>query len=258
MLTAIFPQMARLSNIINSNMEGECAFCGRWTTLTEEDALPSWLMRYLWPPEKHIPVAKTWGTAQQLSKNWKYGYDLRLKTMTLCETCNTGWLGPFEELSKSKLRAWISGIKVTVPHGERKLLAFWAVKTAMTVDLANPSGRNIPQGQLHELQRNRDYPPEGAHVWAALRRKKIRGIEHRSRAFQFEHVKRDEILPRAKLYAGYDVRFLIGHLELRVIALDGSGAEPLQVYPSEVVPLVRSGSPFYRLWPMPEVPVLVE
>ena len=56
--------------------------------------------------------------------------------MTLCEDCNNNWLGPVEQRAKPKLRAWFKALRGPVTNGEKRLLAFWAIKTAMTVDLA--------------------------------------------------------------------------------------------------------------------------
>jgi len=204
-------------------------------------------MRYLWPPNEHIALAKTWGKANELQRNLKYGYDLRLKTMTLCGDCNTKWLGPFEEQAKPKLRAWISGLKGPVVHGERQLLAFWATKTAMTVDLAHPSGgRLIPPAHCQQLHANRDYPPAGVHAWAALRRAKVRGIEHRARPFQVANIHGDEVAPGSVTHAGYHVVFVIGHLELQVIGHVVGGSQPADI------------PGLYRLWPLPDDPLLAE
>src|SRR5260370_41333064 len=111
---------------------GVCAFCGFQGKLTREDALPTWLMNYLWPAGTGKGMAKTWGSAAQLRRNWKLGYDFRLKTMTLCGDCNNLWLGPFEDKAKPKLRGWISSLHGPVTHSELHLLAFWAIKTALT------------------------------------------------------------------------------------------------------------------------------
>jgi hypothetical protein len=208
----------------------------------------------------HRPAASSSFCVDFLTpNNWKYGYDFRLKTMTLCEECNVKWLGPFEKRSKAKLRAWISGLKGPVAHTERSLLAFWAIKTAMTVDLAHPNGRrDIPAIQYRQPHANHDRPPVGVHIWAALRRGRLRGIRHMSRPFRFQHLNRNEVAPRLETHDGYQVAFLIGHLEIHLLGLGTSGADPLEVLPGEVATLVSRKSPFYRLWPLPDIPILSE
>jgi hypothetical protein len=234
-----------------------CVFCGVEGKLTREDALPTWLMQYLWPAGKGKGMAKTWGNADQLRRNWKLGYDFRLKTMTLCGECNNAWLAPFERRAKENLRGWISGLRGPVTHQELRLLAFWATKTAMTVDLAHPAGRrHIPASQYHELHANRDHPPKGVHAWAALRVIPYRGIGHVSRVFSFQHFDRSEAIATASTLDGYQVILSIRHLELHMLGLGVDNVDPLELMPDYVAPLVSADSPFYRLWPLADIPVL--
>ncbi|HZQ50168.1 MAG TPA: hypothetical protein VFB69_07665 [Candidatus Dormibacteraeota bacterium] len=236
-----------------------CAFCGFQGKLTREDALPTWLMNYLWPAGTRKGMAKTWGSAQQLRQNWKLGYDYRLKTMTLCADCNTAWLGPFEKRAKAKLRAWISGLRGPVTQYELRLLAFWAIKTAMTVDLAHPGRRrHIPAGQYHELRTNVDRPPVGVHIWAAMRVIPYRGIGHMSRVFRFRYFDRGGAIARAHTQDGYQVILSIRHLELHVLGLGVGGLDPIELLPDYVAPLVAAESPFHRLWPLSEIPDLYQ
>src|SRR4029077_15855152 len=140
---------------------------------------------------------------------------------------------------------------------EKRLLAFWAIKTAMTVDLAHPRGRrHIPPNQYRELHNNRDRPPAGVHIWAALRVVPYRGIGHQARHFRFQYFDRSEVVPRPKLQDGYHVIYSIRHLEIHILGLGVASVDPLEIFPVEVAPLVGAESPFHRLWPMSDIPLL--
>src|SRR5205085_814980 len=105
--------------------KGICVFCGKHGTLTNEDAVPTWLMKIL------SPGALTWGqTGGQLLANVQRaptGY--RLKVFALCAACNTNWLSPIEKRAKPKLMSWMAGLHSLLTVEDQRLLSLWAVKT---------------------------------------------------------------------------------------------------------------------------------
>jgi hypothetical protein len=236
---------------------GVCAFCGELKALTREDAWPSWLMRYVFPPNKRVDRMRG-SSAEELAASLKSGYTPRLKTRSVCEECNRGWLGPFEDRAKQRIKGWLTALRGPVTDSDKRLLAFWGCKTAMTVDLAaySPAERHIPAGELRELHRNQTFPPIGVFVWCAMRAIRYRGIGHQSRSLPFTYRDRSAIITGPQRRAGYHVIFSIWHLEVHVLGLGVEGLNPYAVLPGYIEAL-EGRDAFYRLWP-PEssVPIL--
>lgn len=228
---------------------GVCAFCGEMKTLTREDAWPSWLMRYVFPPNKRVDRMRGSSDAE-LAASLKSGYTPRLKTATVCEDCNIKWLGPFEDRAKQRIRGWLTALRGPITHSDQELFAFWAIKTAMTVDLAaySPAKRHIPASELRELHDNRTFPPAGVFVWCAMRAIRYRGIGHQSRLLPFNYLDRSAIITGPQHRTGYQVVFSIWHLEIHILGLGVAGLNPYEVLPGYVEAL-EGRDAFYRLWP---------
>jgi len=239
------------------NGRGLCAFCGELTILTKEDAWPSWLMRYIFPPNKRVDRMRG-GSDEELAASLKSGYTPRLKTQTVCEECNSKWLGPFEDKAKARVRGWLTALRGPVTASDQRVLAFWAIKTAMTVDLAAYAApdRRIPAAQLRELHHNRTFPPSGVFIWCAMRAIRYRGIGYQSKPLPFAYLEPSAIITSAQRRVGYQVIFSIWHLEVHILGLGVPRLNPHEVLPGYVEAL-EGRDAFYRLWPLESiVPVL--
>jgi hypothetical protein len=106
----------------------------------------------------------------------------REKVTVLCEVCNNRWLSQIESRVKPKLLAWMSGLHGSLAVHDQQLIAFWAVKTALMVQLVSePAKRVIPMRFYKELHDARDHPPDGMYVWLGLRQARLPGIYYRHR-----------------------------------------------------------------------------
>lgn len=145
-----------------------CAFCGA-TDTTGEHVFPKWVSREL-VQLAPLQVMTERGPRQSPSIEI---------TVPVCEKCNNRWLSVLENDVQSVLRPLIRGEERTLTPGEQRLLATWAVKTALMLDLAS-GAPIIPAGFYYELRQLRTALPSQA-VWLAAYLGKSKAIwaEHR-------------------------------------------------------------------------------
>jgi hypothetical protein len=87
-------------------------------------------------------------------------------TAPICRACNNRWLSVLENDAKPLLTQMLRGQAQRLFHNEQKLLATWALKTAMMLDLA--SGEPvIPTGFFHSLRQLREPFPSSIVLIAA-------------------------------------------------------------------------------------------
>lgn len=112
---------------------GSCPFCGG-LSLTEEDVFPRWFGR-LFPGYSFI------------DKNSSKPRSQAGITVPVCGGCNNTWLSVLENDTKPVLSPLIRGESfVDLNESQQGVLATWAMKTALMLDLANPEGPLIPLG----------------------------------------------------------------------------------------------------------------
>ena len=194
-----------------SRPHGSCIFCGQHGPLTDEDAIPTWLMRII------SPAALSWGkNPAAWRKNMRpTPAGFRLKLPALCERCNSAWLGPIERRAKPKLLAWMAGVVSPLTQDDQRLLSFWAVKTAMTIQLAHPEASPvIPLAQYRELHRSRTHPPAGFRVWAQIAPIRTHGVLLGTKPV-FDATAGD---------VAYEVSLDIRRLALRIVGSHGNDA----------------------------------
>jgi hypothetical protein len=224
-----------LSQIVpkrNRSSKGTCIFCGRFGPLTNEDAVPTWLMKIL------SPAGLSWGvTGGQLQGNLRKvptGY--RLKVAALCVACNNTWLSPIENRAKPKLMSWMAGISSPLTVEEQKLLSFWAVKTAMTVQLAQSRTQHvIPMDQYPALHRARTQPPPGFYVWIQAQPPEWKGVN--------VYANRPVL---TNLGPAYEIRLEFRHLHLRLVGCHVAHEDQIAKTVSELQGFDRT---MHQIWP---------
>ena len=147
----------------------ECVMCGNRAVLTREHALPSWLgllydpsgnpeirHRYEYPPEAGLPV-REWTTR---------GFDLKVKSV--CAGCNTGWMSRLEQDARSLLTSMSAAERITLIHGQCRLLTQWYAKTIVMLDLVHPAEHRLIYETLIDSVRRRAPPSRGFGLWAGF------------------------------------------------------------------------------------------
>ncbi len=85
-------------------------------------------------------------------------------TVPVCEECNNRWLSVLEADVAPVLRPMLHGQDRDMTPVEQRLLATWAAKTAMTLNLLDPATAFIPLGYYRELRQQRR-PLSSMVVW---------------------------------------------------------------------------------------------
>jgi hypothetical protein len=142
-----------------------CAFCGHLRPLTKEHIWPDWLRGVF--PSLETP-AHIFGVVGD-KDSWYYqkrpAFSRRAKIV--CGECNNGWMSRLEMTAAPLITPMLTGErKVALNLGEQATVAFWIVKTAMTMQLSHPTRRPdaIPDDQ-YRFVFGEQRPPDTCQVW---------------------------------------------------------------------------------------------
>ncbi len=138
--------------------EGRCPFCGLTDSLTDEHVWPGWVSREL----------RGEGRTLTLGVNGQEPKPVRSIPITvpLCEQCNNRWLSVLENDVRPILQPMIHGGNHDLTPAAQQLLATWAVKTALMIDLTEPDSSIIPVGFYRQFRQQRRALPNTV-VWTA-------------------------------------------------------------------------------------------
>src|SRR5437879_1748598 len=124
-----------------------CVFCGRDLAgvASREHVFQHWLLNGLEIREKEIPQThfpRKDGSALSTRKQTLNG----LVAGRICEPCNTGWMSNLESAAKPLLLKLCSNdtLAIRCEQPDKLLLARWAMKTAIVLNLASNFHKNIP------------------------------------------------------------------------------------------------------------------
>lgn len=131
---------------------GFCAFCGA-TDTTEEHVWPKWISRTL----------ANYGGFVMATPNGARRLRALEVTAPTCPKCNNRWLSVLENDVQSVLGPMIGGRERTLSIDEQRVLATWAVKTALMLDLASGTPV-VPTGFYYEFRQRRSPLPTNV-VW---------------------------------------------------------------------------------------------
>jgi hypothetical protein len=129
-----------------------CAFCGA-AHITDEHVWPKWISRQL-QDDGGFLMPSPYGPRRMRS--------LEI-TAPVCETCNNRWLSVLENDVRLVLGPLVRGEERTLSTGEQQLLATWAVKTALMLDLSGGVPL-VPTGFYVDFRQRRQ-PLRGQAVW---------------------------------------------------------------------------------------------
>ena len=136
-----------------------CVFCGRIVPLTKEHVWPKQLDDVLpgLGPGQHVfgltddPESWVLQDRPAFSRAVKF----------VCAECNNGWMSRLEMAARPIFEPMMPGTRrVTVHPWEQRTLAFWIVKTAMTLQLSHPTRQSdaIPSAHYSELYKKQRPP----------------------------------------------------------------------------------------------------
>ena len=122
-------------------VQRSCFFCGPTKKpLTKEHVWPQWVSRLLFGRHgsDHFVHRRTVGNTVS---NWT-SHDFDVTTRKVCSDCNGRWLSEFENRIKaiaSQLIVGDNAVAVALAPESRALLAAWAYKMAMLLEVSNPN-----------------------------------------------------------------------------------------------------------------------
>ena len=221
-------------------------FCGR-SDLNAEDAWPKWLRKVL--PEQDWPFAS--GTTHPFTHEFVVEREwlkrkLEVRVREFCKNeCNGGWMSRLEMAASPILTPMFQGQRRTLNPSQQKLVAFWATKTAFTLERTT-SHPVIPRRQ-YELLYEEKAPLRGIYVFLAsyLGRQLV---SHESGPLRTD-ISVTEIGPSVPQVntESYSATLLVGHLVLQVLRVSEGDHVALTALaePGEGMRKL----PFIFLWP---------
>ena len=136
-----------------------CVFCGS-KPVTAEHVYPAWIGRKV---NVEGRILLTMG-----NRKVRQTPALDVKVKAVCKACNNGWLSDLEAEFSDKMLPVIGGQEVTLDRAEQAMVAMWATKTWMLLEMALKHDRGWAMrdpGILPFLYRERR-PPRELSVWA--------------------------------------------------------------------------------------------
>lgn len=217
--------------VISSPAPGKrvCAFCAAHGPLTLEHVLPHWLVEALGPFKtggQHTVFHAPPGESRKVVRRW-LGLPFTAKARQVCTQCNTGWMSRLEIAASPTLAPLMRrALTVTLDPKTRELLAFWAVKTCMALQLIDPLLKRhmtIPRAHYRETFANQR-PPLQSEVWFGYVTGSQTFSAYLRQPVRFEE--RNDQSPVRAQYDAYYLTLLVGHLAFCVYGYDAPGHTP--------------------------------
>jgi hypothetical protein len=203
---------------------------------TKEHGIPRWVLPWLGDPEdygvKHTIRA---GMHGEVLREWTHE-TLDLVARRVCRSCNQGWMNNLERLARPHLTPLFEGQLRVLDAPTQRVVAAWAVKTALALALAAPPPRAVEPVHYRELARLQRRPPKNTHVWLGAYRG-WRHAFHCPRSLTFTE-------PRGNASEGYAATFsvarpifhVVGHSHADEISIIKGGIWPratVKIWPVE-------------------------
>src|SRR4051812_32750990 len=150
-----------------------CAFCGssmRGREATKEYGFPLWLMPWIGDPAKGgVTHTIRHGTHGPISRQWTAD-TLDLAAKKVCRRCNNGWMNDLERLVRPHLIPLLEGQLRVLDAPVQRIVAAWAVKTALSLALANSGSEAIDVAHYRAMADLKRRPPPQTQVMIAAYR----------------------------------------------------------------------------------------
>jgi hypothetical protein len=223
-----------------------CIFCqepfGANRIRSNEHILPLWLTEVL---HGEGLIVQTWADPNTLESRTWTTKEPDFKARAVCEPCNSGWMSNLETDGKPFLTPMIQGRGCTLHDRGKELASFWALKTAMMLEYAQPAGcRSVPQSDYPELYASKTVLPN---VWVWIGTNAFGGgcwAQTRTVGLESGEYEAD----------GYASTLCVGHLVFQVMRIDIGEWESLEVgqqLRDALTPLWPTDTPV--VWPPPAI-----
>ena len=210
-----------------------CVFCGA-NKVTREHVWPRWIGDVLEPHARGLPYK-----VSRLGTGWDAPkIDMTVKRVCR-QICNAGWMGQMEDGIQPILTPMILGnVKsLALSQEERRLLACWALKTALMADFMYPTPL-IPSPWYSGFFTHR-HPPDQCVIWTTAYGGGSAAVHlHRAPAELLTSPDNKMLAPQ-KTY-GFLVTFNIFRVVFQVLGSDGDYLPP-RTSPTD--------AHTHRLWP---------
>lgn len=121
-----------------------CAFCGEPMNSAEErdrtreHAFPRWLDEFIpgIQDDKTFTATVNSGETGEVLRSWK-SQKLNFRAKRVCGDCNNGWMSRLETAAKPALASILNGHRREYFRGGQNVMAGWAIKTALALELVN-------------------------------------------------------------------------------------------------------------------------
>lgn len=125
-----------------------CVFCG-FSDLTREHVFPDWMSKML---DSHLDGTTTIERGGKVEKSYK-GALLQHKVRLVCKDCNNVWMSKLENEVKPILSKMLFDLNHSALLGEReqRILAYWAQKTVLILDVATGADYVMPGAFFRDL-----------------------------------------------------------------------------------------------------------
>lgn len=200
-------------------MARTCVFCGGGGSLTKEHVYPEWL-------RDAMPLAALYKTTNADGQSlWEQGtFDVEARIV--CATCNNGWMSDLEAACGPLLvNPILYGSTVSLDAVQQRLVALWAIKTAVVLETYRKERTfaYLPQWHARWMPRTRASgegadPPAGISVVAFGRQLDFSkdSIEHfatnRSLGLLIGKPPNDS--------KGYVVTFIVGYMGFQIFGVN--------------------------------------
>ena len=155
-----------------------CVFCGG-KPLTKEHIWPKWARRKLtsiiqepyWKermvgPLSHVPqVIAVGGEDREYAEQHSAAPLYSMTTRSVCASCNGGWMSQLEEEARPIIEAMLSRQDRTLHEDGQRILAAWAVKTALTFQQTLSPDRRLYPASDYSTLRESNEPSSMTRVW---------------------------------------------------------------------------------------------
>lgn len=219
----------------------QCVFCGATGKLSGEHVFPDWSQPFLESeagPGTHVRrVIRAEGKTKTVHR----GLPATATVNSVCAPCNHGWMSRLEEAAKPYLVSMLKGHHRTYHRGGQKLLATWALKTAL---VAGSKFKPATPEVFYRDLRDSGEPSENTAIW--LGATPWAGFHY----IDYRPLKISNIgEPRVTAENAFAGLLALGHVVFYVVAWMGNvpNVEPIEKYRNSLLPIWTYVGP--QAWP---------